>query len=148
MRGVHTNICKTMAWDAVRLTLKVGFICPFVVNDPTNLDATIVVAQALCLKIFDLFPTQKTCLFTNGNKANVSAKPLSWCGSLAAQASTLLRRCTHLWLQKGSCCRTQTCQPEQRAGRLWQMPGGSNGVDVEGLGWCRSRSWTGRCLPG
>ena len=60
------------AWDAVKLTLKVGFICPFVVNDPTYLGATIVVAQALCLSIFNLSPTQKTCLFTNGNKANVS----------------------------------------------------------------------------
>ena len=36
------------AWDAVKLTLKVGFICPFVVDDPTDLGATIVVAQALC----------------------------------------------------------------------------------------------------
>ena len=60
------------AWDAVKLTLKVGFICPFVVDDPTDLGATIVVAQALCLSIFNLSPTQKTCLFTNGNKANVS----------------------------------------------------------------------------
>ena len=34
------------AWDTVKLTLKVGFICPFVVIDPTNLSATIVVAQA------------------------------------------------------------------------------------------------------
>ena len=60
------------AWDAVTLTLKDGFICPFVVNDPTYLGATIVVAQALCLSIFNLSPMQKTCLFTNGNKANVS----------------------------------------------------------------------------
>ena len=37
----------------------------------TNL-LTIVVAQALCLSIFNLSPTQKTCLFTDGNKANVS----------------------------------------------------------------------------
>jgi len=43
-----------------------------VVDDPTDLGATIVVAQALCLSIFNLSPTQKTCLFTNGNKANVS----------------------------------------------------------------------------
>ena len=36
------------AWDAVELTLKVGFICPFVVIDPTDLGGTIrvVVAQA------------------------------------------------------------------------------------------------------
>ena len=60
------------AWDAVKLTLKVGFICPFVVDDPTDLGATIVVAQALCLSIFNLSPTQKTCLFTDGNKANAS----------------------------------------------------------------------------
>ena len=29
-------------------------------------------AQALCLSIFNLSPKQKTCLFTNGNKANMS----------------------------------------------------------------------------
>ena len=60
------------AWDAVQLTLQVGFICPFVVIDPTDLGATIVVAQALCLTIFkfNLSPTQKTCLFTDGNKAS------------------------------------------------------------------------------
>ena len=52
--------------------LKVGFISPFVVDDPTDLGATFVVAQALCLSIFNLSPMQKTCLFTNGNKANVS----------------------------------------------------------------------------
>ena len=34
------------AWDAVELTLQVGFIYPFVVIDPTNLGATTVVAQA------------------------------------------------------------------------------------------------------
>ena len=60
------------AWDAIKLTLKVGFICPFVVDDPTYLGATIVVAHALCLPIFNLSPTQKTCLFTDCNKANVS----------------------------------------------------------------------------
>ena len=57
------------AWDAVELTLKAGFICLFVVDDPTYLGATIMVAQALCLSIFNLSPTQKTCLFTDGNKA-------------------------------------------------------------------------------
>ena len=60
------------AWDALKLTLQNGFVCPFVVMDPTNLGATIVVAQALCLTILDLSPTQKTCLFTDGNKASVS----------------------------------------------------------------------------
>ena len=59
------------AWDAVKLTLQVGFICPLVVIDTTNLGVTIVVAQALCLTIFNLSPTQKTCLFTDGNKASV-----------------------------------------------------------------------------
>ena len=31
-----------------------GFICRFVVIDPTDLGATIVAAQALCLTIFNL----------------------------------------------------------------------------------------------
>ena len=34
------------AWDAVQLTLQVGFICPFVVIDPSNSGSTIVDAQA------------------------------------------------------------------------------------------------------
>ena len=34
------------AWDTIEVTLQVGFICPFVVIDPTYLGATIVVAQA------------------------------------------------------------------------------------------------------
>ena len=59
------------AWDAVKLTLHVGFICPFVVIDPIDLGATIVVAPALCLTIFNVSPTQNTCLFTDGNKASV-----------------------------------------------------------------------------
>ena len=37
------------AWGAIKLTLKVGFMCPFVVIDPTDLGATIVIAQALFL---------------------------------------------------------------------------------------------------
>ena len=41
------------------------------VIDPTDLGATIVVAQALCLTIFNLSSTQITCLFTDGNKASV-----------------------------------------------------------------------------
>ena len=79
VRILDTFLCSgALIWlfspacDAVKLTLKVGFICPFMVDDPTDLGATIVVAQALCLSIFNLSPTQKTCLFTNGNKANVS----------------------------------------------------------------------------
>ena len=69
----------------------IGFICPFVVNDPTDLGATIVVAQALCLSIFNLSPTQKTCLFTYGNKANVSVEyfrgPSSWSDVISRQLS-------------------------------------------------------------
>ena len=41
----------SLAWDAVKLTLIVGFICPFVVNDPTNLGKTIVVAKALLVHL-------------------------------------------------------------------------------------------------
>ena len=56
-----------------RLTLSVGVICPFVVLDPTNLGATKeLLFQSLCLSIFNLSPTQNTCLFTDGNKANLS----------------------------------------------------------------------------
>ena len=33
------------AWFTVKLTLKVGFICPFVVLDPPKLGMTIMVAQ-------------------------------------------------------------------------------------------------------
>ena len=43
----------SLALEAVKLTLKVGFICPLVVIDPINLGTTIVVAQALCLTIFN-----------------------------------------------------------------------------------------------
>ena len=86
VRILDTFVCSgaliwlfSLAWDAVKLTLKVGFICPFVVNDPTDLGATIVVAQALCLSIFKISPTQKTCPFTNGNKAKVSEdQPQFW----------------------------------------------------------------------
>ena len=39
-----------------------------------------MVAQALCLSIFTLSPTQKTCLFTDGNKANVSVLALDALG--------------------------------------------------------------------
>ena len=78
VRILDTIVCSgtllwlfSPAWDTVKLTLQVGFICPFVVIYPTDLGATIVVAQALCLTIFNLSPTQKTCLFTDGNKASV-----------------------------------------------------------------------------
>ena len=59
--------------DFIKLTLKVVFICPFVVIDPTDLGATIIFAQALCLTIFNLSLVQNTCLFTDGNKASVYA---------------------------------------------------------------------------
>ena len=39
------------ACNAVKVNLKVGFICSFVVIDSTNLRATIVVAQAVSLTI-------------------------------------------------------------------------------------------------
>ena len=59
------------ALDAIKLTLKKGFICPFVVIDPTNLGTiTELLFQALCLFIFAQSPTQNICLFTDGNKAN------------------------------------------------------------------------------
>ena len=45
-------------------TLKVGFICPFVVIDPTDLGATTeLLFQALCLFIFNVSPTQNILLF-------------------------------------------------------------------------------------
>ena len=71
------------AWDTVKLTLKVGFICPFVVIDPTYLGATTeLLSLALSSSAFMLIhlqpipidsPTQNTNLFTNGNKASLSA---------------------------------------------------------------------------
>ena len=78
VRILDTIVCSgtllwlfSPAWDAVKLTLKVGFVCPFVVIDPKDLGSTFVVAQALCLAIFNLSPTHNTCLFTDGNKAIV-----------------------------------------------------------------------------
>ena len=49
----------------------IGFICPSVIIDPTNLGMTIVVAQAWCWSSFNLSPTQNACLLTDGNKASV-----------------------------------------------------------------------------
>ena len=46
------------AWDAAKLTLKVGFICPFVVDDPSYLGATIVVAQAYAC-LFSTYPIRR-----------------------------------------------------------------------------------------
>ena len=61
---VDTIVCSgtlvwlfPLAWDAIELTLQVDFICPFVVIDPTDLRATIVVAQVLCLTIFNISQT-------------------------------------------------------------------------------------------
>ena len=60
-RILYTIVCPgtllwlfSLAWDTIKPTLQVGFICPFVVLDPTCLDSTIMVAQALCLTIFNL----------------------------------------------------------------------------------------------
>ena len=72
-------------------TLKICYICPFVVIDPTDLGATVVVAQALCLTIFDLSPTQQACLFTDGNRAGVcdsGASACSTCSSGSYYSST------------------------------------------------------------
>jgi hypothetical protein len=46
------------AWDAVALNLDVGFICPFVVIDPTDTDqrATPVVAPGRRIYSFPTFP--------------------------------------------------------------------------------------------
>ena len=64
-------------WDAIKVTLKVRFICSFVVIDPTNLGAiTEFLSQGLCLSIFNLSPTQNTCLFFDGNKASLCVEPL------------------------------------------------------------------------
>ena len=78
VRILDTIICLgTLLWlfsqarDAVQIILRVGFICPFVVINPTNLGVTIVVAQVLCLTIFYLSSTQKTCFFTNDSKVSV-----------------------------------------------------------------------------
>ena len=78
VRILDTIVCSGIllwlfspALDAVKLTLQVGFIFPFVVIDHADLGATIVVAQALSLTFFNLSPTQKTYLFTVGNKASV-----------------------------------------------------------------------------
>ena len=85
-RGIALAVLSGLGqWDAVKLTLQVGFICPFVVIDPTDLGATIVVAQALCLTIFNLSPTQKTCLFTDVNKASVCVCVCVCCTDLFAQ---------------------------------------------------------------
>ena len=93
------------AWNAIKPTLNVDLICPFVVIDPSDLGATMetieffsslfcyfskprvevafcwiiffnhrtaLLFQALCLSNLNLSPTHNTCIFTNGNKANLS----------------------------------------------------------------------------
>ena len=69
---LDTGVCSgtflwlfSPTWNTVKLTLKVGFICPFVVIDPTNLGATIVLAQAWCLTIFNLSPSIPRRRITN-----------------------------------------------------------------------------------
>ena len=62
------------ALDAVKLILKAGFVCPFVVIDPTDSGTAIVVAQAFCLTIFNLSENSEkdnTYLSTYGNQASV-----------------------------------------------------------------------------
>ena len=59
------------ALDAVKLILKAGFVCPFVVIDPTDSGTAIVVAQAFCLTIFNLSETDNTYLSTYGNQTSV-----------------------------------------------------------------------------
>ena len=74
------------AWDSMKFTLRICFICPFVVIDPANLVATIVFAQALHLTIFNLSLTHirpqahYTCLFTNGNKVCLWVEDVSYVG--------------------------------------------------------------------
>ena len=76
VRILDTIVCSgslvwlfSPAWDAVNSPCQeVGFICPFVVIDPTDLGATTAIARNLlrdlCLTISYLSPTQNPCLFT------------------------------------------------------------------------------------
>ena len=50
-RGISLAVLSRL--EAVELTLKLGFVCPFVVIDLTDLGATLVVAQALRFTIFN-----------------------------------------------------------------------------------------------
>ena len=58
----------------MKLSLKVGIIHSLVVIDPTDLSATFVDAQALCLTIFNLSPIYNTFLFTDVNRASVNVR--------------------------------------------------------------------------
>ena len=79
---LDTIVCwGTLLWlfsqacDAIKLTMKVGFICPFVVIDPTDFGSTTeLLFQASCLFIFNLSLKQNTCPFAHGNEANLFAK--------------------------------------------------------------------------
>jgi hypothetical protein len=60
---MDTTVCSrplvwlfSPAWDAVTLTLDVGFICPSVVIDPTDLGATMVVAPGRMIDSFLSIP--------------------------------------------------------------------------------------------
>ena len=68
----------SLAWDAVLLTLKVGFICRSVVIDSTDLgETTELLFQELCLSTLNLSPTQNTCLLPKAitcSKASLSVK--------------------------------------------------------------------------
>jgi hypothetical protein len=50
------------AWDAVILTLDVGFICPFMGIDPTDLKATKVVAPLRMIDNFLHIPDAESLL--------------------------------------------------------------------------------------
>ena len=68
-RLLYLWICALLLY----FNLKVGFIYPFVVIDPTDLGATTeLLFQALYWSILNLTPMHKTCPFTYGNKAGMS----------------------------------------------------------------------------
>ena len=64
------------AWDAVEITPKVGFICPFVVIDHTDLGETNVVAQVLCLTILNL-PQHKSASLPMPDSNRLSKTPVT-----------------------------------------------------------------------
>ena len=75
----------------MKLSLKVGIIHSLVVIDPTDLSATFVDAQALCLTIFNLSPIYNTFLFTDVNRASVNGSIFSHrvaTSDIGSQAST------------------------------------------------------------
>ena len=58
----YTALAVLYGLGRVKLTLQVG-MCSFVVIDPSDLGTTNVVAQALCLTIFNLPPRRKPAFF-------------------------------------------------------------------------------------